>query len=460
MTLFSTLRALSLVSFGLAASFVSAGGPPQPGDLDVTFSGDGWMAPSVTANNDGADIGALPDGRLVFVIAAASTPDLVAVGVSSGDGAASDGNGFILDLGTGPIATVPTALAVQPDGKVVIVGRTGENPSRAFVLRVVIGTAFDITVDGGFGTNGWTVLSAAQSLRLNDVVLDGNGRIVAAGGADLAGGDTDFLVVRLTATGQPDNTFDGDGRKTISFGGATTFPEEATAVAIDASFRVVVAGRAATLSAAGGEFAVCRLLGDQLGAFDNTFSGDGRLLVGFDLGGDKADEADGLALDAQGRILVAGRARDSDGSGHVAALLRLTGTGVLDTDFSTDGRVTSLFGLGGANDSALGKDVLATREGTVLLLGERLTLDLTSSDLGLSAFDANGNADTTYGFLGSRIYNLGGYETMRNATLSAGRPLVMGDQNTAGLIVRLHRDQIFADGFESTDTSEWTLSVP
>jgi uncharacterized delta-60 repeat protein len=459
MTSCSTLRALLLVSFGLAATSVSAGGAPEPGDLDATFSGDGWLPVSVTANNDGADIATLPDGRLVFVIAAASTPDLVAVGVSSGDGAASDGNGFILDLGTGPIATVPTALAVQPDGKVVIVGRTGESPSRAFVLRVVVGAAFDVTVDSGFGTSGWTVLSAAQSLRLNDVALDGLGRVVAVGGADLAGGDTDFLVVRLTATGQPDNSFDGDGRRTFAFSAASTFPEEATAVGIDSSNRVVAAGRAATTSAAGGEFAVCRLL-ETNGGFDNTFSGDGRLLVGFDLGGDDADEADGLALDAQGRILVAGRARDSDGSGHVAALLRLTDIGVLDTDFSTDGRVTSLFGLGGANDSALGKDVLVTREGTVLLLGERLTLDLTSSDLGLSAFDTSGNFDPTYGFLGSRTYNLGGYETLRNATLVAGRVLLMGDQNTAGLVVRLHRDQIFADGFESTDTSEWTLSVP
>lgn len=459
MTVGSTFGAFALASSLCFAPLTWAGGTLQPGELDATFSGNGWLPVSVTANNDGADIGTLPDGRLVFVIAAASTPDLVAVGVSSGDGATSDGNGFLLDLGTGPIATIPTALAVQPDGKVVIVGRTGESPSRAFVLRVVVGAAFDITVDSAFGTDGWTVLSAASSLRLNDVALDGLGRIVAAGGADLAGGDTDFLVVRLTATGQPDNSFDGDGRRTFAFSAASTFPEEATAVTIDAADRVLAAGRAATTSAAGGEFAVCRLVASN-GGFDNTFSGDGRLLVGFDLGGDKGDEAEGMALDSQGRILVAGRARDSDGTGHLAALLRLTDIGVADTSFSADGLVTSLFGLGSTNDSALGKDVLVTREGTVLLLGERLTLDLTSSDLALAAFDTNGNVDTSYGTLGSRIYNLGAYETMRNATLSAGRPLLMGDQNTAGLIVRLHRDPVFSDGFESGGTGAWSVVVP
>lgn len=441
-----------------ASQPLAAGSAPQAGDPDPTFSGDGWLTAAVSANDDGADVGTLPDGRVVFVLGASGPPSLVAVGVTSGDGSQSDGNGFLLDQGGGTIATVPTAMAIQPDGKVVVVGRTSESPSRGFVLRLIVGAAFEVTVDAAFGTGGWSVVSAAQSLRLNDVAVDSQGRIVAVGGADTATpGDTDFLVVRLSATGQPDNSFDGDGRRTFNFAAAATLAEEATAVAIDGSDRVVLAGRAAT--AAGGQFAVSRLLASN-GGFDTSFSGDGKVLVGFDLGGDNGDDAEGVAIDSQGRVLVAGRARDSDASGHVAALARLTSAGVLDSSFSTDGRVSSFFGLAGANDSALGKDVLVSREGQVLLLGVRLTLDLTSSDLGVSAFDTAGNFDSSFGFLGSRIYDLGGYETVANATLSAGRPLLMGDQNQAGLLLRVHLPGIFSDGFESGGTGGWPGVVP
>lgn len=448
---------LLLLAVG-GSSPLAAGGGSAPGDPDPTLNGSGWVTVTVVSGNDAVDGAALPSGRFVYVFNAPGTPAVTWLATAPADGSGHDSQSFALSVAGQPVSTIATSLALQPDGKVVVAGFTGEIPSRGFLLRATISPTFVLAPDAGFGTAGFVLLSAVQSIRLNDVAIDSQGRIVAAGGTDTAiPGNSDFFVVRLEPNGTPDNGFDGDGRKTFNFTAAASLAEEATGVAIDASDRPVIVGRAATST--GGEFAIARLL-ELNGAFDPDFSGDGKVLVGFDLGGDDADQAEGVAIDGQGRILVAGRARDFDASGHVAALLRLTAAGVPDVSFNDDGRVTTLFGLGGANDSALGYDVLVTRGGQVLLLGVRLTLDLTASDLGAAAFSDAGNFDATFGFLGTRVYDFGGYETVFNATLFAGRPLLFGDQNQANLIARIHLPDIFSDGFESGGTEAWSVVVP
>jgi|CXWL01.1.fsa_nt_gi uncharacterized delta-60 repeat protein len=459
MTQFARLAGRTLVASMLLSNGATAGTDPLTGDLDPTFSADGWTTFAISANDDGQDVAVLPDGRLAAVFAQAVSPANGRLRVdTSGLGESFTEVDFAVNPGAGPVGTFPEALVAQADGKLVVAGTTFESPSRGFVARFTVDAAGQPALDGGFGTGGFARISPGSAVRLHDVAVDSQGRIVAVGAIDLAAGaDTDFLVVRLTTLGQPDTDFRGDGRQTVAFNLGGVRPDEGVAVAIDGSDRVVVAGRASS-SATASDFALCRLLAAN-GGLDPSFDGDGRATVGFDLGGTDDDQADGVALDAAGKILVAGRARDADGTGHVAALARLTTAGVLDDSFSADGRLTTAFGLAGANDSAQGKDVLATPDGT-LLLGERLTLDLTVSDLALAAFDPAGDFDPDFGLFGFRIYNLGAYEKLWGATLQSGRPVLAGERSQAALIARIHVAPIFTDGFESGGTRAWSGAAP
>ena len=142
--------------------------------------------------------------------------------------------------------------------------------------------------------------------------------VIAAGGAPASAS---------AAPGDLDVSFSGDGKQTTDFGGA----DAAAAVAMQADGKIVVAG------SSGGDFALARYGAD--GALDPSFSGDG--LVTTDLGG--TDAGQGVAIQADGRIVVAGS------SGGNFALARYTAGGGLDPSFSGDGLQTTDFG---ADDGA------------------------------------------------------------------------------------------------------------
>lgn len=76
-------------------------------------------------------------------------------------------------------------------------------------------------------------------------------------------------------------------------------------------------------------------------AFDPTFSSDGRATVPFDLGGDNYDEPIAVTFDA-GRILVTGMSEGSSGL-WLASMTRLGADGSLDITFSDDGRASYAF---------------------------------------------------------------------------------------------------------------------
>ena len=84
----------------------------------------------------------------------------------------------------------------------------------------------------------------------------------------------------------------------------------------------------------GSAFALTRY--NPNGSLDTSFSGDGKLTT--DFGG--AEHAFAIALQADGKIIVAGRST----AGDDFALARYNPNGSLDTGFSGDGKLTTNFG--------------------------------------------------------------------------------------------------------------------
>jgi uncharacterized delta-60 repeat protein len=131
------------------------------------------------------------------------------------------------------------AVAVQPDGKIVVAGTSPYSGTGNFALSDVFVARFEAngTRDATFGQDGWTRFRLADGVgsnRLRALALQPDGRIVVAG---TAGGDVG--VTRLLADGTLDPEFDGDGRVTTDLGDG----DEAYALAIQPDGRVVVAAQ-------------------------------------------------------------------------------------------------------------------------------------------------------------------------------------------------------------------------
>jgi uncharacterized delta-60 repeat protein len=151
------------------------------------------------------------------------------------------------------------AMAIQPDGKIVVAGGAGigdiPGPAENWdnVSAFVALARFDTngTPDSTFGNNGTVVaeVGAYSDLALA-LALQPDGKILVAGASK--NGDYQWFVQRYTANGAPDPTYGDASVRFVNFGSGTN--EIAYALALDSTGRAVVAGDA------GGLFGVARLL--------------------------------------------------------------------------------------------------------------------------------------------------------------------------------------------------------
>ncbi len=141
----------------------------------------------------------------------------------------------------------------------------------------------------------------------------------------------------IAAPGDVDSTFGGSGMQVTHFG-----PESAAfGVAIQPDGKIVTAGTSNYEQDSGlylGEFGVSRHNAD--GTLDGSFSDDGRQTTSF--GPNLGAYAQAVALQADGKIVVAGNQRESnvvDPYVHLA-VARYRADGSLDPTFSGDGKLT------------------------------------------------------------------------------------------------------------------------
>ncbi len=296
------------------------------GSPDTTFGGNSVFAYDPEFYGETAwDIAVQPDQKIVAVghmVGFIGGYDFVVLRLLSdgsfdtsfsGDGVAT------FDFGE---ASRGHALAIQNDGKVVVVGSTG---SSIAVARLNAGGSFDTTFSGD-GKATFTAPSASD-MEGWDVALQPDGKIVIVGTAVIGGGEQ-FAVLRLNSNGSVNTAFHGDGWSTFDFGADSV----GHAVVIQPDGRIVVGGSTDTSSA----IAVARL--DANGSLDTSFSGDGKAIFDFTWGGDEGWD---VALQRDGKILVAGTATiDGD---HLFALVRFQTDGATDSTFGGYGYVTARY---------------------------------------------------------------------------------------------------------------------
>jgi uncharacterized delta-60 repeat protein len=183
------------------------------------------------------------------------------------------------------------------------------------------------------------------------------------------------------AVGAFDQTFDGDGRVVTDFG---VF-DQGSDVAIQADGKIVAAG------SSGADFALARYNPD--GSLDPTFDGDGRVVTDFGA----FDQGSDVAIQADGKIVAAGS------SGADFALARYKPDGSLDPTFDGDGRVVTDFG---ADDGANGVAVQA--DGTIVAAGQSSAGVLADLDFALARYNPDGSLDPTFDGDGRVVTDFGG----------------------------------------------------
>ncbi|MGE3840611.1 MAG: hypothetical protein AB7I50_03415, partial [Vicinamibacterales bacterium] len=277
----------------------------RDGSLDTSFSGDGVLTIDFTningARQDFATAVAIqPDGRIVVVgnsvqgnLGVADDFGIVRINPTGIlDGSFGDGGKAMVDFGAGD---VPAAVAIQRNGKIVVAGSTNVGgPDFALTRLTSAGT-----VDMAFGTAGQFRVDltgslafddVGRALALDDLVPGADASILVAGSTNGGTTSEDFFVVRVTPGGTLDSTFGTGGKALVDFGAS----DQATAIARQPDGKIVIAGTSAN------DFVVARLLAN--GTPDSAFSADGMTLA--EIGG----TATGVALLSNGKIVVGGLA--------------------------------------------------------------------------------------------------------------------------------------------------------
>ncbi len=360
------------------------------GDLDPSFGTDGKVSTSFGFNAIGRSAAIQSDGKIVVAGDNNSTFMLARYN--------SDGSleGVVTtDFGTSEGYAV--GVAVQTDGKVVVVGTIYNGANNDFALaRYNINGSLDTTFDGdGMLTTDFGGLND----RAVGLVIQPNGRIVVAGYADSVGdafGDnSDFALVRYNSNGSLDTTFDGDGKLATDFPALGVFGEDfGYAIALQSDGKIVVAGISVNITRDDYDFALARY--NTSGSLDTSFDGDGRVTTDFIAA---ADTATSVVIQPDGKIVVAGYT-DALGTKDFA-LVRYNKNGSLDATFDFDGRATT--GFGTADDVTA--SMALQSDGKIVVVGHSDYFG--DQDFEVIRYNTNGSLDTSFSENGGVLADFG-----------------------------------------------------
>ncbi len=288
------------------------------------------------------------------------------------------------------------AVAVQPDGKIVIGGQfisyNGDAAASDFVMRLNADGTRDTTFNaGGAGANS----------TVNAVAVQPDGTIVIGGpfisyNGDAAASDR---VMRLNADGTRDTTFNAGGA------GADNF---VWAVAVQPDGKIVIGGDFTSYNGdAAASDKVMRLNAD--GTRDTTFNAGGA-------GADGSVRA--VAVQPDGKIVIGGAFTIYNGDAAASDdVMRLNADGTRDTTFNAGGA--------GANSTV---NAVAVQPDGKIVIGGQFTIyngDAAASDK-VMRLKADGTRDTTFNAGGA-----GADSTVFAVAVQADGKIVIGGSFTS-----------------------------
>ena len=387
----------------LCAALALPGAQAAPGDLDTTYGIAGRsFAPVAGADNAYGEAVALqPDGKVVIAgrcqVLATGTTHFCAVRLQSTGYFDLDFNltGNKLVFAAPGSVEIPRAVAIQPDGKIVIAGQCGADPTPTDTC--VVRLLGDGSADTSFGTSGKVKFNfgstGAQSA--NAVSVLPGGKLLLGGQCRGDGvGTVGICVMRLNADGSIDTSFANAGRTIAS---SSVLGENLSAMLVRPDGRIVIATEC-NIALVGTAWDACISRLTASGGWDGSFGSGGTQQI--HLGSNNRKPR--LAQQADGKLIVA-----SVCSSNQLCAVRLNIDGSFDSSYDFPGAIPF---PPPADLGEYGVKPLQQADGFTVFIGTGAaaqTLSLTVDFFNLRAL-ATGHLDESY--------TGGGYKTMGTAS--------------------------------------------
>ncbi|MDB5309626.1 MAG: hypothetical protein JWO38_3828 [Gemmataceae bacterium] len=250
------------------------------GSVDTTFNGNGIKTIDFGADDRATGVVVQPDGKIVVVgfTSLPGGADFAVARLNADGSLDTTFNTTGMEaINFGGIDDA-NAVVLQPDGKIVVVGFTAPAGAPTPGVHTNIAVARLTTtgaLDTSFNTTGTETVDLGLDARANAVALQPDGKLVLAGTTG-TGSVTNFLIARLRSGGGLDTSFNTTGSELVGFGATTA--GAATGVAVQPDGNIVAVGTANPGGAAGATGVVVRVL--STGGLDGSFNGTGEATYG------------------------------------------------------------------------------------------------------------------------------------------------------------------------------------
>jgi uncharacterized delta-60 repeat protein len=285
---------------------------------------------------------------------------------------------------------VANAVALQTDGKIIAAGYydNGTNFDFAVVRYTTAGV-----LDPIFGSGGKvTTPIGSDHDEAFSVAIQTDGKIVV-GGWSIGTTYDSFALVRYTTTGTLDGTFGTGGIVTTNFGASSGI----SSIALQSDGNIIAVGR--YHNGTNNDFALARYT--SAGVLDNTFGTGGMVITN---ASSSNDELNGVIVDGNGKIVVAGRAYN--GSNVDFAVARYSSDGNLDATFGTGGITLTDFPY---HKSDIAQALSIQPDGKIVLAGYSNNVNTgTNNDFALARYNTDGALDNSFGTNGKTTIDFAG----------------------------------------------------
>lgn len=401
-----TISRLTIATVLVAlAGLLSAGGASAavPGELDPSFGIGGKVQTPFGPESYAGGVAVQADGKVLVV----GTPQesegfSVARLLPNGSPDPTWGEGGVVTTHLGKFASAYD-VAVQPDGKIVVVGEAPGAKNEDFAIVRYLSNG---KLDPGFGEGGIVILPVGE---LGDqgrvVALGPGGRIAVVGISDLPSFRNAVGVAMLESDGTPEAAFAGDGTTTVQ----TESGEDDRGEGVDfqPEGKIVIAD--STGAGIGDGFTLIRL--GLNGKLDPSFGGDGIVETPIPgEGGVEEGRISDVLVQPDGKIVGGGYGVDNVGVTMETVIkfevVRYLSNGELDPSFGSGGMVGQRL----PSNYSFGRKLALDASGRLILGG---TYDANPAPLeeneapALMRFNPNGSLDPSFGSGGIVVGTLG-----------------------------------------------------
>ena len=235
----------------------------------------------------------------------------------------------------------PASLALQSDGKIIVAGTTLRSSSSTNGDFALARYHVDGSLDESFDGDGKLTTDFGAHETAFGVAIQSDGKIVVVGDTSTIT-RADFALARYNSDGTLDASFDDDGKQTTNFGDSSVpdfggSDDFARSVAVLSDGGIVVAGYTFNSRSTNG-FSLARYTSD--GQLNTSLGRDGKVTTAFH---SFADQATDVAIQSDGKIVVVGSSFHVQTLTYELAMARYNADGTLDSSFGSDGRETTLF---------------------------------------------------------------------------------------------------------------------